>query len=274
MYIEFVILDNFLLTYLAGAAATRLAHNRVSVPRTLAAATVGTAVAVFYPFLPSGYGVSLSVKAALYAVLCVIMFYKTQRAAVMSVMFLGCTFAFGGASYAFGAVFFGINGAERFIRKYPLFLTLGCGAAVYWAVKFCLKKTRLSRAREPYEYGTRVSVLGTNMDFQAFLDTGNCVFDDKTGLPVVITDIDCFTQRLDGTAAIGFAKMLPSLRKIRAVTAAGATEIYIVEPTCISVYSDRHEHKINAMIGLISGGGKRFSGSHEMLLSPAVMAEV
>ncbi len=267
-------MDNFLLTYLAGAAAMRIAHNKPSVVRISIAAALGTVVAIFYPFLPSGLGVSLSVKAALYAVLCVIMFYKQPRACVMSVMFLGCTFAFGGASYAVGSIFYGISGADRFTREYPLFLVLGCGAAGYYCIRFCIKRTRLARARAPYEYGTRVDVFGVAMTFNAFLDTGNCVYDDKTGLPVIITDISNFTERLDGASAVKFAGILPSLRKKRITTPAGSTEIYIIEPTSITVYSDRHEHKINAMVGLIAQGGKRFSGTHEMLLCPAIMAEL
>lgn len=271
MYIEFVILDNFLLTYLAGAAATRLAHNKVDAVRISVAATVGTVVAVFYPYLPSGLGVSLAVKAALYAVLCVIMYYKMPRSCAMCVMFLGCTFAFGGASYAVGALFYGFDGASAFVRKYPLFLTLGTGLAVYLGVKFFIKRTRAARARAPYEYDTRVDFLGVTMDFNAFLDTGNCVYDDITGLPVVITDISGFTDKLDGDATIRFARLLPTLRKKTAYTHGGHVEIYLVEPTRITVYSDRHEHKINAMIGLVKRGAGNLYAAHEMLLNPAVM---
>lgn len=274
MYIEFVIADNFLLTYLAGSAATRLCRNEVNVWRLLAAAVVGTVVAVFYPFLRAGAVVVITVKVSLWAVLSVIMFYKTPRAVVAGLMFLGCTFAFGGASYALGAIIYADAGAAgEFTRKCPLFLVLGTGTAVYWCVRFCIKRMRLPRARAPYEYGTEVEAFGKRMKFAAFLDTGNCVFDGKTGLPVVITDLDSFTSKLDGAAAVEFIKSLPKLRKISAKTPAGDADIYIVRPQCITVYSDRHGHKINAMVGLIGGRNKRFSAAHEMLLNPAALTE-
>ena len=274
MYIEFVIADNFLLTYLAGAAATRLCGNKVCVWRLIVAATVGTAVAVFYPFIRAGaYGL-LAVKLSLWAVLCVIMYYKTPRALVASLMFLGCTFAFGGATYAIGLILFSSSAkADAFTRKCPLFVTLGIGAAVYGCVRYCIKRMRLPHARAPYEYGAEIVFGGKSMKFSAFLDTGNCVFDGRTGLPVIITDADSFAQKLDGAAAIEFVKRLPSLRKITARTHGGNTEIYIVEANEITVYSDRHGHKINAMVGLVCGQNKKFSKEHELLLNPAAMTE-
>ncbi len=273
MYIEFVIVDNFLLTYLAGAAATRLCHNKISVLRLSAASAVGTITAVFYPFLPSGLGVTLSVKIALFVTLCVIMYYKTPRPGVGGMMFLGCTFALGGACYAVNATFF--QGTDRFceyMRACPVFSVVCISAAVYAGIRYFIMRMRVPRARAPYEYGTEVTVFGTKMTFSAFLDTGNCVFDGKSGLPVVITDIDRFTDKLDGAAAVEFAKQLPKLRKMYAETHGGKAEIYLIEPTRITVYSDRHGHKINAMVGLI-GGGRKFVGSHEMLLCSAALTE-
>ena len=274
MYIEFVIADNFLLTYLAGAAATRLCKNKVNVWRLIAAATVGTAVAVFYPFIRAGAFVLALVKLSLWAVLCVIMFYKTPRAGVAGLMFLGCTFAFGGATYAIGLILFSsASRADEFTPKCPLFITLGVGGIVYICVRYCIKRMRLPHARAPYEYGAEITFGGKCMKFSAFLDTGNCVFDGRTGLPVIITDADSFAQKLDGTAAVEFVKRLPTLRKITARTHGGSAEIYIVEATDITVYSDRHGHKINAMVGLVCGQGKRFNKEHEMLLNPAAMTE-
>ena len=68
MYIEFVIVDNFVLTLLAGSAAARLCHKRVNIWRLIAAAAVGTVVAVFYPFLRSS-AAEFAVKLALWCVL-------------------------------------------------------------------------------------------------------------------------------------------------------------------------------------------------------------
>lgn len=273
MYIEFVIIDNFLLTCLAGGAATRLCHNKINKWRIISAATVGTVTAVFYPFLRGGIVAELAVKLCLWAVLSVILFYKTPRAFVGGLMFLGCTFAIGGASYAVELCLFGNESVSKFTNKYPLFLVTGSGAAVYFAVRYCIRHTQTARVRAPYEYGTEVEVYGAKLKFSAFLDTGNCVFDIKSGLPVVITDIDRFTEKLDGGAAVRFARALPRLRKMTAATPAGTAEIYLVQPTDITVYSDRHGHKINAMVGLICGQGKRFSDSHELLLCPAAMTE-
>ena len=272
MYIEFVIADNFLLTYLAGATAARICHKRLRVWRLVLASAVGTAVAVFYPFMRVGFVLQFVIKLSLGAALCVIMFAKTPKPITSSLLFFGCTFAYGGACYAIGLMFYGNSSAAgEFCRKCPLFLVLGTGAAVYLAARYCVKRMKPAHARAPYEYGTDVEVFGSVLHFDAFLDTGNCVFDGKTGLPVIITDAERFSEKLGAAAAIEFSKKLDSLRKIRARTPAGTAEVYIVEPSRITVYSDRHGHKIKAVIGLV--GGRKFSGAHEMLLNPAVIAE-
>lgn len=272
MYIEFVIADNFVLTYLAGACATRMCHNRPCVARLVVGATIGTAVALFYPFFPNVLAITLAIKCLLWVVLCVIMFYKTPHAFVAGLLFLGCTLAFGGGCYAVAVAVSRNANASNFIGKYPMFLLpIGAGA-VYAGARYCMRRTKVIRARAPYEYGVEVSVYGVAVNFSAFLDTGNCVFDDMIGLPVIITDMQVFANKLDGIGTVRFVKNLPSLRKISAKTPAGTVEIRILEPTRVTVYSDRHGHKINAMVGLVCGNTGLFSGTHEMLLGPAAIA--
>ncbi|MDE6029397.1 MAG: sigma-E processing peptidase SpoIIGA [Clostridiales bacterium] len=273
MYIEFVIADNLLLTYLALSAAAKLCHCKVRVWRLIVASVVGTAVAVFYPFIRSAYA-SIAVKLCLWVALSFIAYFGTARPIVAAVVFLGCTFALGGACYAAELCLCGGKNVSEFIARYPICLVLICGVAVYCGMRYCVRRLRVPRVRAPYEYGTEVSVFDTKMKFAAFLDTGNCVFDARSGLPVVITDIDRFTDKLNVEGAVKFAKSLPKLRTIKAKTPAGETVIYLVRPTEISVYSDRQWHKINAMVGLVGGQGKRFSDVHEMLLCPAAMTDI
>lgn len=279
MYIEFVILDNLVLTFLAGTAAARMSGIKPDYMRTAAAATLGTAVAVFYPFMPQA--AALPVKAALFLALSAIMFAGKKKVAVAGFMFLACTFMFGGASYALGLALYGDGlHATAFSLRCPLFLVLGAGAVCYLGLRACVARLRLPKARAPYVYRVEIEIFGARMSFDAFLDTGNCVFDGRTGLPVMITDLDCFTEKLDGRAAIEFAKAMPAMRKLSARTVAGSAEIYLLEPQRAVVYSDRQAHTINAMVGLSvraserGGENKKFIAGHELLLHPAVMAEV
>ncbi|MCM1368192.1 MAG: sigma-E processing peptidase SpoIIGA [Roseburia sp.] len=275
MYIEFVIADNFLLTYLAGACAAMMCHKRANVWRLLAAATVGTVVAVFYPYMRLNAAAQLAVKLSLGIVLCVIVFLKTERPIASSLMFFGCTFAFGGANYALGlALYSSASAATAFCLKCPLFITLGTGAAVFLCARYIVGRLRAPRARAPYEYAVCVDVFGTTLRFSAFLDTGNCVFDDRSGLPVIITDAERFAAKLNESASREFLKHLHEFRKLDVSTAAGKTSAYIIKPTGVTVYSDRRGHTIEAVLGLVSGGKtSAFSAAHELLLNPAAMTE-
>lgn len=271
MYIEFVIADNFLLTYLAGSTAIGLCHKRVDVLRLLLASGVGTVVAVFYPFMRLNTVLQFVVKISLGLLLCFIMFFKTKRPITSSLLFFLSTFAYGGACYALGLVIYSDAAkAAAFSRRYPLFLVLGAGAVLFLISRYVIKRLRAARARAPYELRADVEVLGKSMSFDAYLDTGNCVFDEVTGLPVIITDCERFGKKLDGEAAFEFLKNVDRFRKLKVKTPAGEADARMVGPARVTVYSADEPHKIDAMVGLVGG---RISSSHEMLLSPAVIAE-
>ncbi|MCH5162853.1 MAG: sigma-E processing peptidase SpoIIGA [Clostridiales bacterium] len=270
MYIEFVIADNFLLTYLAGATAVGLCHKRVDVFRLLTASAVGTVVAVFYPFMRLNTAAMFAVKISLWLVLCFIMFFKTKRPITSSLLFLGSTFAYGGACYALGLVIYSDAAkAAAFSRRYPLFLVLSAGAAVFLCSRYIIRRLQAARAHAPYELTADVEVLGARLRFDAFLDTGNSVFDDVTGLPVIITDCERFGKKLDGQAAFEFLKNVDNFRKMKVKTPAGETDARMIGPAHVTVYSADEPHKIDAMVGLVG----KFSSSHELLMGPAVVAE-
>lgn len=271
MYIEFVILDNFLLTYLAGLTAARLVRKRPSVVRMLIASAVGTAVAVVYPFMRIGLWLQVLVKLCLGIMLCVIMYFKTPKFLTSCLLFFGCTFAYGGASYALGLIVFAdATAAARFSAKCPLFLTLGIGALVFVCSRYVIKRIRIAHARAPYEYDMDIEIYGKCLRFKAFLDTGNCVFDELSGLPLVITDVNAFTQKLDAEASREFLLGLDKLRRVNIRTAAGQACAHVLKPTKITVYSGTDKHTIDAMVGIV--GGRRFSAEHEILI-PVTLAE-
>ncbi|MCH5351183.1 MAG: sigma-E processing peptidase SpoIIGA [Clostridiales bacterium] len=271
MYIEFVIADNFLLTFLAGAAAARLSHKHVNIFRLLGASALGTVVAVFYPYMTVGLGLQIVIKVALGIALCAVMYVKTPRLITSSLLFFGCTFTFGGACYALWYSVGGTGAAAKYLGECPLFLTLGAGAVVFLGTEYVVKRLRLVRATAPYSYRAEVEIFKQKLTFDAFLDTGNCVFDERTGLPVVITDLELFTYKLDALSSVEFIKRADRFRKRRIVTAAGETEIFILRPERITVYSDKRKHKINAVLGLAAKGFT--SRGHEMLLNSSALTE-
>ncbi len=274
MYIEFVIADNFILTFLAGAAAARLCHKRINVIRTLIAAAIGTGVAVAYPFMKVGFWLGLLIKLALWIVLGAVMFARTPRPITSALMFLGATFAFGGACYAvWECVCTVYPKALEFCSECPVCLTLSAATVLYIGLRYVMKRISVLRSRAPYECRAEVLVFGKKLTFNAFLDSGNCVFDDRSGLPIIITDASRFTAKLDAASAAEFLKHVDGLRTTEISTAAGETRIYLIKPTAVTVYTDKREHKIDVMVGLVGGEEKRFSGTHELLLGPAAVAE-
>ncbi len=266
MYIEFVIADNFLLTYLAGASAAKLSRIRVGVWRLMLAAAAGTVVAVFYPYMHVREWAQFLIKAAVYLTLCFVMYFKCRRPITAALLFLLCTFCLGGATYAVG-LFYGVGEAAEFCKKCPLFIVLGTGAVCYEALRRVAKKVSVLRSRAPYEYIAEIEIFGIKMDFDAFLDTGNSVFDPLSGLPVMVVSASRFVDKLGEASAAEFMKNLPRLRKIDISTAAGNADAYLVKPCSVTVYTDKDRHKIDVMIGLVR------STAREVLIGPAAITE-
>lgn len=270
MYIEFVILDNFALTFIAGQCAARLCHKRLNVFRLLAASAIGTVAAVFYPFLTVSLWVQIAIKVALGVVLCLIMFVKTPRALCSSLLFFGCTFALGGSCYAL-CLIFGMSAAsaEEFCSRMPLALVLSVGVAAYFCVIYIHSRVRLMRIKEPYMCKARITVLGQRLNFSAYIDSGNCVCDRRNGMPIMITGLERFVNKLDRTSGMAFLAGVDRFPRMTINTAGGKAIIYILRPSNVQVYSDRHNHTIfNAELGLCV---TEFSGEYELII-PA-MAE-
>lgn len=255
MYIETVILNNFVLTFIAARLSSTLLCKRASLSRVLIASVLGTVAAVFYPFIYLPTVALVGIKTAVCVGMCLILFIKTYRAIASSLVFIGITFAIGGACFAVGFFVYGNTvAAQSLFDIIPLYIVLIIGVSVYAIAKAVFLAVRKRVYGIAFSRKCRLRIFGSDITLSAFYDSGNSTYDAKSGLPIVLAPIKTFLRKIPSRASVEFMRCLTVSRKTQVKTAGGTTNVYLMKPNEFVLYSDGGKHKIlEVMLGLFSG---------------------
>ncbi|GHV01431.1 sporulation sigma-E factor-processing peptidase [Clostridia bacterium] len=279
VYIEYFLAYNLSLDLLISVFTLRILRLAAKPWRVLLAAAAGTAAAALYPFLrvPAVPMLLIKCGAAGAAVFLLYAFKSVRKYFAAYVAFIFVTFLFGGAAYAFLNLPFDIFGNLRPDGK-DAAIAAACAAAFvgYFLISFV---KRLHKTRDTAGFMRKISVFidGKRADLNAFLDTGNQLYDPVSGLPVVLIERAAFcqlfgsdrkTNRDSPFSAFGFR--LPKGRSIDLSTAAGRGKIFIFKPDKILIYSDKGANTIvDVTVGLYEGTLSK-TGEYAGLLHPAL----
>ena len=192
VYVELVILDNFTLTYLIASLTEFIMRRKRDILRIIVGAQVATIITLFYPLVPDNFPL-LVVKIALFIVISLIFFLNRERFILSSLIFLGITFVFGGTIFALSKTM-EIGRSETQI---PLSLVLLSAIICYKIIqKLCVKKCKFDDATSQiYEF--ELKIFSRTIRGKALMDTGNRLYDEVTGLPVIIVSAKSFIEVLD-----------------------------------------------------------------------------
>lgn len=185
VYIEYALLENFLIDGMLLYLALRAARQTVRVKRLLLAAALGSAFAVAFPLVSLPTAAEYAVKLAFAPVLCAVAFGRVRKRGKAFALFLALFFAF---SSAFAGALFAllpalaISSDSYEIARAPATATLCGGAAFAIAAIDLVKKLYKKRATERFVYDCEI-VCGTkSAKVRGFLDSGNTA--TKNGAPV------------------------------------------------------------------------------------------
>lgn len=184
IYIENVIIDNFAMTYLISDLSYKIGGVRASKTRCLCASAAGTAVAVFYPFIYDGIAL-FAVRAGLFAVMSLIL-YAGKRKKTLPLIFLAVTAAVGGAIF-FTAFALGGSVSETLRGAYDFSpgAIIVCGWIVCRIIRSAKIKFSRRRAIKNFLRKIRITMGSETLCVEGLIDSGNCVFDEKSALPVM-----------------------------------------------------------------------------------------
>ncbi len=189
VYIEQVLLDNFVMDFSLLLCARILAGRRQSYLRLLAAAALGAIYACLMPI--AGILDFLPFKLGLPCVMAVIAFAsKAQRGFwTPALIFIGGTLLAGGAAmgltYLFNADMLAVPGGFFTAGGVSSGIVLGISAAFLSAIGlicFIKKRRRIISGEAQFI----VTFDGRTASLHSFIDSGNCLKDAISGLPVAI----------------------------------------------------------------------------------------
>ena len=197
VYIELVIIDNFVLTYILAWLSYRVLSIKPKKFRCFVCSFIATAVAVWYPFLRSMLLVSL-VRILLWVVLSLILFLGLREVVKGGVALLLLTLTFGG-------VIFGINFAlsgsvkDALVQNalnLPLSVVLTGVVVAVIIVKKCYVSVKKARDVKSNLWEFTLVIFGKRLALKGFLDTGNRLYDRKSGLPIVVVNLKSILKAL------------------------------------------------------------------------------
>ncbi len=268
VYIEYVIADNYVMTYIIARTSCRILKNSLSKLRLHMACAVGTVGAICYPFVRSIY-LTVAFKSVLWMIMSLILFAKKRKFFACAVVFLGVTAGFAGAIIMIGLASDGYAGKEYFFSfgDLPISVIVVPSLIAYTILKKIVISVNRNRDLKNLEYDAEFSIGSDNYRVKGLLDTGNRLYDSNSGLPIVVVSL-CTV----------FASLSP--QKINEClgsngggmsfyTVGGKSGMAVVKPDFFRLYlRDGKNIFIDVMLGVIPG---RLNGGYGAILSPAVI---
>ena len=256
VYIEYVIIDNMVLTYAISDLTYRILLGLPSRKRCLLCSVVATVVAVWYPFVKNNVAL-IAIKVVLLIVLGCILFIGKSRFVLGCIVFLLLTFAFGGAVFAVNYLILPeVVGINAPIGDFSLGLIVVLCVALWLLARKVFIKTNKARLISDCMYPFQVSIAGKIVSLNGFIDTGNRLFDSVSGLPIVVVRaskiMECFTDEqlcamvVGGKVSVG--------RKSHYITyttvAGGNNRMLLIEPDFFRVKTKRGYDNKSVMVGI------------------------
>jgi len=285
LYIEYVIIDNLVINTLILLCTKATLKLKARFWRILVSALIGTAFAVVYPLLGLSNWILFPMKVALGVIMVLILApYSRFKDFVLSfVFFLLYTLLLGGAVIATLMVFgtsiemLASGGYDIVVPVGVILLIVSLYVAIIVAVaKYINRKRNI----DPFIRQVLLKIGDTNLEFNAFIDSGNKLTDKKTGLPVIILSLSLLEkyfskdQLEDLILLCGKAKNSPfkNVHNITYGTISGEEKKMVVfEASSLCIKSQSSEYITNKfMVGVTY---QKFNDTvkYDMLLNPAVL---
>jgi len=274
VYIEYAIVDNLFIDWLLLTCSARLVRERYSRLGIAIAVVIGTAFAVVFPLFSLGRVVSLILKllvGALMAALAV-RFKSFKKYLLYLAVFLLLTFASGGALFAVNFLLgYGMSVTDNsFILFGSNDYSIGLiGVSVTIVIKiFTFTFSRVRRRSDVASFNREVALFDGqhSIKITGFIDTGNSLYDPRTGKPVSI-----ISKGLADRCVLNGTLVMRNAHCIECATIHGSKKILVFEIDRIVIYCGQDRNIIdNAIIGISPSD---ISGSAEIILHPGLLGE-
>lgn len=273
LYIELVIIDNFVMTFAIGVMSYMYAGLVCKKCRLIICSAVGTIASVFYPFIPI-YGVFLvAMKVAIGVLLGIILFAGLCNAIKGCVIFFIITAMAGGLCVMINYML--VGDLEMSLVTAPIMPYSAC-TAIILVCMFVIKRTYAKVKRRQLRYIGKhkvcISFFGEKYHLNAFMDTGNTLYDDITGYPIIVVKLSALKPLSDDVLMPILLKnynQIVGMREIETSGLGGDKKIPIIKADEIKLYlHGKLNIHSNVMVGIAI---KNFGGDADVLLHPALI---
>lgn len=277
VYIEDAVFDTTAINFVILALTLFSLRQKISFLKCLFSAFVGCVFSIFVTFFQLNFYVSLIVKLLCGLIMCclVINNFNFKHLFLHFIVFLSFTFLIGG--FCFFIIY--LLGGEIYSLEsmsYNLPISLGIisiliGVYVWFLIniiKVFYKKQKLAS----FYYNLIIKINQKEINLKAYLDSGNLLQDEKTGLPVLIisfnTLLKIFKNKIN---IIDFLneKLHHKIkgRYISAGSVCGSKKIFVFNADKISFKDNGQTKDLHMLIG-VSSNKLSNDNSFEALLSP------
>ena len=191
VYIEYVIIDNMIINYLLLWSTVRILSMKPNKFMVFVSSLFGTIVACLLPLTPFD-GIILGLIKIVVAVLMVLISHRSndiKHFVYALIIFISLTFLTGGACYAIiillGGTFENIT-LGTYDTIVPVSIVIAMGFVYATLILKLTKYIYRKRDMYPFMGEAEIEIGGNVYKFKTFLDSGNGLYDKKTGAPVII----------------------------------------------------------------------------------------
>lgn len=260
VYIEYVIIDNFVIDYLLLKATFAITGTPVKRERLFVCSFMGAIIALLFPMIKAHQIITVLLKLCTGLLLTLLSVnYKTLKSYITnSAVFFGFTFLTGGAIIGvFNILSLNysseISIALIIIPVYALLRTLSA------VVKYVYKRKDIAKLTYPVKLG----LFGKEIVATGFMDTGNGLYDGDS--PVIVCDKKFFTALID----VQFLRT--SIKKITVRTVTGQTDYPAIKLDYLKIYLRDEPNIYNNVTLCISKGS--VGDGYDLILHPALLEE-
>lgn len=277
VYIEDAVFDSTAINFVILVLTLFSLRQKISIIKCLLSAFIGCGFSICLTFFQLNYYVSLVVKLLCGLIMCCLIInnFNIRHLFLYFIVFLSFTFLIGGfcffVIYLFGGEIYSLENMSYNLPVSLGVISLLIGIYVWFLVnviKIFYKKQKLNS----FYYNLKIKVKGKEINLKAYLDSGNLLQDDKTGLPVLIISFNTLSKIFKNEINIidflnGNLHHKIKGRYISAGSVCGSNKIFVFNADNITFKENGQAKNLHMLIG-VSNSNLTKDNSFEALLSP------
>lgn len=272
VYIEYVILDNFLIDLIVLAAAFKTLKLKTKTVYLILSAALGTAFAVIVPIVKLNTVIEFISKVLISLLMVFIPFSgKNVKKFLMAyALFVFYTFLLGGmiiGVFFFTKTDFSAASSINYVGDIPVSLIICSPFLLFYFVDKVVKY--IYRRKNVFPFTRKISVYYNDRktDAVGFIDTGNRLYDKITGGPVIVCDKSFALKIL----ADGLFEKNTKCRYMEVSTVNGVNKIMLLNIPKLLIYNADELNIIENITLGISAQGFKNGGEYQVLLHPDIV---